>query len=544
MNELPPVVQERLRALAEQFAAAFPQRLADIRELASRAEAGNLAALRELRNRVHRIAGSAATFGYDALTRSARAVEALVERDLASDAQQIQPPTLAALARLAEVRVGGSEESEASSATANGISLNHAIVLGEPSPLDEETIRQMEVFGFGVVRVAEIGDIGLDDLAGDEERRTLIVGTVSYFAERTARLRALAALRDQAPGRVAVLMIGDEDDFEVRLRSVRYGADAFLAAPVEPTSMVDIASPLVENRTEPPYHILIIDDDPDQVSVTALALQDAGMITSVVTDPTNIFRVLVEYKPELILMDMYMPACSGIELASIIRQNASYVSIPIVFLSVEKNMEKQLAAIRSGGDDFLTKPIDPTHLVTSVRVRAQRTRAMRYFMERDSLTGLLNHTHLKQRLEDEVGRARRMGTEISFVMIDLDRFKSVNDTYGHLTGDRVLRSLSRLLQDRLRRTDIVGRYGGEEFGVILFGTAATQAAHLMDRIRESFSQIVQVSGDRTFSVTMSCGVAEFPTFDDVTALNEAADGALYTAKETGRNRIVIASPES
>jgi diguanylate cyclase (GGDEF)-like protein len=384
----------------------------------------------------------------------------------------------------------------------------------------------------------------MDDLqsrSASQDITLVLLMRVEFLSTDLSRLQQYKALRDQWPDCIRTVMVGSEDDFTTRLKSVRYGADAFLADPLDVTQLVDRLDSLVHGEQATPYHVLIVDDDPEQVSMTALTLQQAGMITSVVTDPSNIFKVMVEQKPELILMDMYMPQCSGAELAAIIRQSDSFVSIPIVFLSVETNAAKQLDAIRSGADDFLVKPIDPEHLVTSVRIRAARTRAMRFFMERDSLTGLLNHTNLKQRLETELQRARRIGTELSFAMIDLDRFKSVNDTYGHLTGDHVLKSLARLLEERLHRTDIIGRYGGEEFGVILFGTSAERARQIMDEIRRSFSRIRQNAGTVEFTVTLSCGIAEYPTFEHAAEIGERADGALYQAKEQGRNRVVIAT---
>ena len=377
--------------------------------------------------------------------------------------------------------------------------------------------------------------------AAVERGYTVVLAAVAFLAEDARRLKVLSDVRSRHPHRLLTILVGEEDDFETRLRSVRYRADAFLSLPVDSTQLVDRLESLVGLRERDPYHVLIVDDDPEQVSSTALMLQQAGMITSVVTDPRNIFRVLVEYKPELILMDMYMPDCTGAELAAIIRQNDSFVGIPIVFLSVETDAERQLGAIRSGADDFLVKPIDPDHLVTSVRIRAARTRSMRFFMERDSLTGLLNHTNLKQRLDDDLSRARRIGTEMVFAMIDIDHFKSVNDTYGHLTGDRVLKGLARLLGERLRRTDVVGRYGGEEFGVILFNTTEADARRLMDDLRERFSRLRQSNGDQEFTVTFSCGIAAYPGFDTAGGLSEAADAALYRAKEAGRNRVRSAS---
>jgi diguanylate cyclase (GGDEF)-like protein len=368
----------------------------------------------------------------------------------------------------------------------------------------------------------------------------ILLTEVAFIAQEPRRLREVDALRKEFPERLLTVLVGEEDDFKTRLRSVRFGADAFVPIPLDISTLIDKLEATLKREQDNPYHVLIVDDDPEQVSDTALALQNAGMITSVVTDPQNIFRVLVEYKPELILMDMYMPECNGSELSAIIRQNENFVSIPIVFLSVETDAERQLEAIRSGADDFIVKPFSDEHLVTSIRIRAARTRAMRFYMERDSLTGLLNHTNLKQRLGHEMQRSRRIGIELVFAMIDIDKFKGVNDTYGHLTGDRVIKSLARLLGERLRRTDIVGRYGGEEFGIILFNTTAYHAERIMNEIRESFALIRQNSGSTEFPVTFSCGIAEFPRFETAQEINEAADTALYKAKQSGRNRVVIA----
>jgi diguanylate cyclase (GGDEF)-like protein len=265
------------------------------------------------------------------------------------------------------------------------------------------------------------------------------------------------------------------------------------------------------------------------------------METAVVTNPMDILESLSEFRPELILMDVYMPGCSGMEVAKIIRQKDAFVSTPIVFLSAETDIEKQLAAMSLGGDDFLTKPILPWHLVSAVTARIERHRILRSFMIRDSLTGLLNHTKTKEQLDIEVAHAERRHSDLSFAMIDLDHFKSVNDTYGHVTGDKVLKSLSRLLRQRLRKTDIVGRYGGEEFGLVLVDMNGDTAVRILDEIREDFAKIRHYSREADFSVTFSCGVAAFPRYRTRSRLNEAADKALYEAKRRGRNRVVLAT---
>lgn len=167
-----------------------------------------------------------------------------------------------------------------------------------------------------------------------------------------------------------------------------------------------------------------------------------------------------------------------------------------------------------GGDDFLTKPIEPNHLISSVAIRAERMRIMRSFLEKDGLTGLLNHTKTREKLELAVERGLRQQGGLALAMIDLDHFKKVNDTYGHFSGDRVLTGLARLRLQRLRKTDIVRRYGGEEFAVILLDTDIKSAGGVLNDIRESFSYIEHLSNNKRFSVTFSCGIAAFPNFQD------------------------------
>ena len=370
----------------------------------------------------------------------------------------------------------------------------------------------------------------------------LVVADSARIDREPGFIDELNRLRAEFGEDLRLLFFSERDDFQTRLKAVRAGGEAFYQLPVDSARLAEKIETLFKTEVAAPYHILIVDDDPEEVALNALILQRAGMITSVATDPSRIIQLLVEAKPDIILMDMYMPTCSGPELATLIRQNEAFAAIPIVFLSVERDLEKQIAAIMRGGDEFLEKPIKPEHLVASVEMRAERTRSLRFFMERDSLTGLLNHTNLAERLATEILRSRRMGGALSFAMIDLDLFKNVNDRFGHLAGDQVIRSLAGLLTERLRRTDAVGRYGGEEFGIILQGTDSRCAARIIGDLRESFSRLKHRSGSMDYSVTFSAGIASYPEYLSAAELVEAADKALYRAKDSGRNAVVIESP--
>jgi diguanylate cyclase (GGDEF)-like protein len=238
-------------------------------------------------------------------------------------------------------------------------------------------------------------------------------------------------------------------------------------------------------------------------------------------------------------MDIYMPQCSGLEAAKIIRQKCELLSVPIVFLSTESDPDKHLAAIELGGDDFLQKPISDDKLLVAVRSRAERFRHLRSRMNRDGLTGLLNHSTIKSELDTEIARCHRLHTPLCYAMIDLDDFKNINDKYGHPFGDRVIKTLARLLISRLRKTDIIGRYGGEEFAVIMPDATLKTAEIVINDIRENFSNITHKYGGDKFNCTLSAGVAQLKANSSRESLIKQADEALYDSKHKGKNTVSI-----
>ena len=354
---------------------------------------------------------------------------------------------------------------------------------------------------------------------------------------RMAGTEAIAELRKSFLADVPVMFISINDEPLCRLQAVRAGGRAYFTKPADVGALIDALDRLFFHAIPEQYRVLIVDDSHIQSSVNALYLKQAGMESVIVTDPLQVLPMMKDFKPELILMDMYMPDCSGMELATMIRQIEEYLRVPIVYLSSETDRSRQLEAVGLGGDDFLVKPIKPAHLVAAVSSRIERYRKLSALMLRDGLTGLLNHTTIKERLAQEISRAQRLDAPVSFALLDMDRFKEVNDTYGHSAGDRVLKSLARLLVRRLRKSDVVGRYGGEEFAVILPNTAAPEAVRVMDELRTSFEKIRHRASGVEFSTTFSCGVSSFPACNTPAALTEAADRALYAAKAENRNRV-------
>ncbi len=331
----------------------------------------------------------------------------------------------------------------------------------------------------------------------------------------------------------------EETDTPTRLAAVRAGGREFFTSILDASSLLERIETLTHVSQYDPYKVLIVDDSRAQATHTERVLNSAGILTLTITEPLQAMTALADFQPDLIILDMYMPACSGTELAKVIRHNDRYVSVPILYLSAEDDLDKQLDAMSEGGDDFLTKPIKPRHLIATVRNRAGRARNLRARMVRDSLTGLYNHTHTLQLLEDARSRAKRDGTPLSFAMIDIDFFKKVNDTYGHPMGDRVIKSLALFLKQRLRKTDHIGRYGGEEFAVVLPDTDGATALKVLDEIRQRFAEISYPAQPIDLSCTFSCGIAELHEGVDSKTLSKRADEALYEAKHSGRNCSVL-----
>jgi len=559
VNALSEKIQQKLQKMAEDFAASLPDRIKTVKIEAVKAKNGTRESVKNLHMYVHKLGGAAATFGFKGVTKTAKELEQILY-PLLEESGKIKSQLWERIDNLVSIleqkcdhsnkQIDGKEivkTSECNEVTIQPVKKKEtefpekAIYLFSGNEKNfGEISEQLELFGFNCKYLPS-----LDKLKefGDDERKKLVIVDSALLEKQENLEERLYSIKAESENTVNYIFLSDRDDFPLRLCAVRAGGEAYFHFPVEIGRLVDSIDKLTERVEQEPYHVLIVDDDPEQVSYHAHILQQAGMITSVATDPQHVLKVLIEAKPEIVLMDMYMPNCSGRELSAVIRQQPAFVSVPIVFLSVENNEDIKMDAIRSGGDDFLEKPIKPEHLVASISNRVERTRGMRYLMERDSLTGLLNHTNIRENLSREFLRARRTNTEFCFVMIDVDHFKNVNDTYGHLTGDNVLKTLSRLLKERLRTTDIIGRYGGEEFAVILLNTDLRNACNIMNELRESFYQMKQYADDKEFHVAFSCGIASSGDFSDVSSLNEAADKALYTAKETGRNKVVTAQPE-
>ncbi|MCK5443990.1 MAG: response regulator, partial [Rhodospirillaceae bacterium] len=394
-------------------------------------------ALLAIRDGVHKLAGSGATFGFAEVSTIARKIEGLtiamlddggdhtlLAQNLSDMMQDLK--NAAAQEPVERTRLSDVEppyEEPATGTTGNRI-IRSIILLENDDDYRKQMATELSNFGFNIISLAHPSEL---ESALDAGGIHALVAGLSFNGDDQVGIEIITRMREAGKLECPIIIHTRIEDIAHRLSAVRAGARHYLIKPVDIADMVDVLDRVTLEHEEEPFRILVIDDDESLARHSELVLQGAGMTTCVLTKPLGVMEVLSDFMPELILLDLYMPDCEGTELAAIIRQQDEFDAVPIVFLSGEQDVQKQLSAMELGGDDFLTKPISPDHLISAVQIRAERFRELRSMMVKDSMTGLYNHTATKQLLSNEITRAERNDSLVSLAAIDIDFFKKVND---------------------------------------------------------------------------------------------------------------------
>ncbi len=549
-------LQDKIARLRQSFFTKLPERIDKIEQdvLQLRQSPENVDIFNELYRRVHNIKGASASFGLKDLSQLANELETQLKQ-MREQAHYSNPAIMKSIQALVQrLRQTITQLLETQSIQDTQFPI---FELPKVVSLEHDTDKQIPV-----IYICD------DDL----DLQETLQAQLSYFSYKTHGFThpnaLLKAVQEQAPDvilmdivfpesnttgidcinelqrqgvHIPVIFMSARGDFEARLHSVKAGGQSYFTKPFKVMDLVNTLDALLVAQEPAPYRILIIDDDVSVAQYHRLILEQAGMSVCTVYHAKTAFSVIFDYKPDLILMDMYMPLCNGIELAKLIRQIPEFLTLPIVYLSSETDMHRQFSALKIGADGFLTKPITPERLISEVLLRTERMAILHTFMIRDSLTGLLNHTAILNALTTMLSSAKRRNESLGFVMLDIDHFKRVNDTHGHAVGDQVLLALSRILKQRLRKSDCIGRYGGEEFALVLPAINSEFATQIINELREAFQKVAFASQQGDFFCTLSGGIAMFPYYKNVHDLTHSADSALYTAKKLGRNTIVQAT---
>ena len=399
---------------------------------------------------------------------------------------------------------------------------------------------------------SHLGAMGRDKLF-----TIVAVGSPGEALEEAARGHFEAALIDASLGpealaltqglratsghqRLPLAFLSQDNDVDHRVAAAHAGASLFLTKPVDPYAFDAAVEQMVALGQGERMRVLVVDDDPDFAGVLTAVLEREGIVVRAVPDATQLVEIIDEVRPDLILLDAMLPHVSGWDAIRIVRTAPEHRDVPILFLTARTDLASRVAAFDAGADDYLAKPLVVEELLARVRVRLDRRRLLREMTERDALTRLLSRRALLDGLASRLSEARRHGRTLSVALLDVDRFKLVNDAHGHLVGDQVLVALGRLLGARFRLEDLRGRFGGEEFAIVFPGATRQTAAGVLSRVLEEFRATPFAGeGAHRFFVTFSGGVAGFPEDGaSVDALLRAADGRLYEAKRQGRGCVV------
>lgn len=292
-------------------------------------------------------------------------------------------------------------------------------------------------------------------------------------------------------------------------------------------------------------NLLLVDDDPADRKLTELALKDGLHNTSLLIQTAETLaqclHCLKNNPIDLVLLDLGLPDSKGIVTVDKVRQ--TFHNIPIIVLTGLSDEEAGVDAIRKGAIDYVTKPFNQTGLRTRIGIALQIIELQQKLIQlanTDELTNLANRRHFFDILDREVLRSKINGTDLSVLMLDIDHFKSANDTYGHRGGDDILHQMGQVLKENIYPLDVVARYGGEEFIILMPSTSPVKAGQAASRLRKVIDQSQWKVGDHQISITVSIGLASIDSYNLVSSYDivEKADEALYAAKRRGRNCVV------
>ena len=303
-----------------------------------------------------------------------------------------------------------------------------------------------------------------------------------------------------------------------------------------------------ETSAPPPLTVLVIEDHPDQRDLLAIVLQREGYKVVTAANGVEALEKLESENIQIALSDIMMPKMDGFELIKRIRSNPTLKSIYLILITARIQEGDRVRGLDLGADDYITKPFSFSELLARVRVGSrvvQYQQHLEYQTQVDSLTGLYNRRAFEKKVHEEFERSKRYHSPLSMLILDIDNFKTINDTYGHHGGDAALVKISETFREKTRQSDFPARYGGEEFVLILPETDEENAILVAGKIHDAIRSCAFGTSTRSFTLTVSIGVSSSSAryYSDWREMLNDADRALYIAKNTGKDRVETWDPE-
>ncbi|MBD3884173.1 response regulator [Phormidium tenue FACHB-886] len=493
----------------------------------------------QAKQEAHSLAGSLGTFGLSEGSQLARNIEHLLKTDKILDSQRMQFREWVSALRQTIEHPSETETISPSPALDERPLL---LVVDHDRQLAAALVNEAEGWGFQGV-IASSLYMAQDKLYRHNPSVVLLDPSFSSTLEDSLTL--LRDLDSRKPP-VPAIVLSSQTGLIERVKLTRQGGKTFLQKPVPVAQVLEAVAHLAQQAIPETATVLAVDDDPKILAMLQTLLTPWGLKVVTLNDPRKFWEMLEVYSPDLLVLDIEMPYLSGIDLCQVVRSDARWGGLPVLFLTAhtESTVVNQVFAV--GADDFVSKPIVGPELVTRIVNRLERIRLLRHMAETDPLTKVANRHKSTQDLEEFLRLAKRQNQSLCLAILDVDYFKQVNDRYGHTMGDAVLRQIGGLLLQFFRSEDVVARWGGDEFIIGLYGATLDDATQRLTRLLNALRQRDFMALDPSIKITGTAGIAQYPKDGaDLQSLYRAADTALYRAKQAGRDRVFStdATPE-
>lgn len=463
-------LDDALRERQHRYLAEFPDRLDELRADIAAFRALRPEAVAALKMRFHQLAGSGGSHGFPEMSVVAREMEQWMGTKRApGEAPRLDDAVdrLATLFRQAQARLGGP-------ARPAGAQLRATVIL-PPSPEVDRLVAGLAAEGYEV-RLGQRREDPSTVPAG-ERPDLLVIAAAAGEGDPSA----VASVWTAQPVRPRAVVLVETLRAVDRLRAIASGVDAIVAVERMVQDVPRYARALAKVGP-PPSTVLLVEHDAERAAAKTEWLEGANIRVVRCALAQAVQELLEREVPDLVLLATHLPDGDAVTVARIIREDPRFRMMPIVFAG-EEDVQERVAALQAGADDFLATPPDRELLLQTVVVRAERGRRLRELLIRDPLTGLLNQVTLLAELDYAVDYGRRHGGQLSLLVFDLDRFHEVNERFGQLVGDQVLRHVATVFRSSVRASDLIGRFAGEEFGMVLRGVPAEGAAVVAGKLR-------------------------------------------------------------
>lgn len=548
--------REALTHLVQRYHGSLATKQADLEAACQAAEEDNWSedAIRQLKLLVHRLAGSAASYGFNKLGEAARELDqtlSYAQENGGDDHEHsinARYATLRAAIKDAISRPPPGDPAAQAETTQRVLSdLPTVVLVDDDQAIVEVLSQQLMALGFDVHGFTD-ASLALNAI-GDLTPAGVIMD-VQFAEGEEFGFQVAEAMVSRLRYRPGTVYMSADNSMTMRQWAVDAGGDAFFSKPVNVPALAQLLELFAARRDEEAKsgRVSIVEDDEQIAQFYANLLRGSGFEVDVVHDSTRALERVLDFRPDLVLMDMQMPEFDGIQLTHILRQHETLFDIPVLFLTSETDPKKHRNALRAGGDAILQKTDDPDLLVSLVSNRITRFRRVSSSLTLDPLTRMLNRPTLMERVNFELQRAQRDGQAFCIGVLDIDNFKQFNDDRGRLSGDAVLREVADIVRGRLRRADVVGRYGGDEFMILMPSTKRSSGEavirSLASQIADSPITVGEGNGQSSVQVSVSVGLIEsrLDRHDSahfaVHQLLGAVDEQMATAKQTGPGTVL------